>query len=125
MNVNRCLLLAAILLLLVQLAAQGNIIVETGAASILRVPEDFPTIQAGINGAESGDTIQVSAGIYYERVVVNKSVTLLGEGRENTVIDGEYALETIIKVTANDVKVSDFEEPFPHFHLYLFLYTFH
>lgn len=109
MNVNRCLLLAAVLLLLVQLAAQGNIVAEIDASSILRVPGDFPTIQAAINGAGSGDTIQVSAGTYYERVVVNKSVTLLGEGRETTVLDGEFKLETIIKVTANDVKVSGFE----------------
>ena len=98
MNVKHNLLLTSILLLLVQLSAQGNIVVETGATSILQVPWDFPTIQAAINGAESGDTIQVSAGTYYERIVVNKSVTLLGEGRENTIIDGEYALETIIKV---------------------------
>lgn len=109
MNVKRFLLLGAVLLLLVQLSAQGNIVAETGAASILQVPGGFPTIQAAINSAEPGDTIQVSAGTYYERVVVNKSVALLGEGRESTILDGENALETIIKVTANDVKVSGFE----------------
>ena len=52
-------------------------------------PADFHTIQEAINAANSGDIISVHNGIYYENVVVNKAnLTLIGEGRENTIIDG-------------------------------------
>jgi parallel beta-helix repeat protein len=39
---------------------------------------DFTEIQEAINNASDGDTILVHSGIYYENVVVNKSVTLKG-----------------------------------------------
>ncbi len=52
------------------------------------VPDDYLTIQDAINAANDGDTIFVRNGTYYEHVVVNKSVSLLGENRETTVIDG-------------------------------------
>jgi hypothetical protein len=37
-------------------------------AKILRVPQDFSTIQKGIDASFNGDTILVSPGIYYENV---------------------------------------------------------
>jgi len=42
------------------------------------VPDDYPTIQEAINVANEGDTIFVRSGIYYEHVVLNKTVSLLG-----------------------------------------------
>jgi parallel beta-helix repeat protein len=40
--------------------------------------EDFTGIQDAINNASDGDTIFVHSGVYYENVVVDKSVTLKG-----------------------------------------------
>jgi len=37
-------------------------------AEAIRVPEDQPTIQAGINAASYGDTVLVADGIYYENI---------------------------------------------------------
>ena len=51
-------------------------------------PADFYTIQGAINAASPGDTIFVYSGTYYENVVVNKTVSLIGENRSNTIIDG-------------------------------------
>ena len=52
------------------------------------VPDDYPTIQAAINAANDGDTVFVRNGTYYENVVVNKPVSLVGEDKQTTNIDG-------------------------------------
>ena len=64
--------------------------------------EDFNFIQDLINNATSGETINVPAGIYYENITINKSITLKGENKENTVIEGS------IKITSNNVTISYF-----------------
>lgn len=38
------------------------------AGNVLRVPADYPSIQAAVNAAQEGDTVLVSPGIYYENV---------------------------------------------------------
>jgi len=47
---------------------------------------DYSKIQDAIDDASDGDTIFVKSGIYYENIVINKSITLMGEGKEKTVI---------------------------------------
>jgi len=68
---------------------------------------DFHTIQEAINAASLGDTIFVYNGTYYENVVVNKTVTLIGEHRSTTFIDGRR-LGTVVNITANNVVISHF-----------------
>ena len=51
------------------------------------VPDDYPTIQEAIDNADEGDTIFVKKGTYVENPVVNKSVSLVGEDMDTTVID--------------------------------------
>jgi len=75
--------------------------------AIIIVPDDYPTIQEAINHANEEDTIFVRNGIYYENVVVNKSVSLIGENKETTFIDGG-GNDTVLEVTANDVTISNF-----------------
>ena len=50
---------------------------------------DFTGIQDAINNATDGDTILVHFGVYYENVVVNKSVTLIGNGQPVVDAGGE------------------------------------
>jgi parallel beta-helix repeat protein len=52
------------------------------------VPVDYGTIQGAINTAKEGDTVFVCAGTYYEHIVVNKSLSLIGEDKYATIIDG-------------------------------------
>ncbi len=51
---------------------------------------DFRTIQEAINSANASvrDTIFVRSGTYNECPVVNKSVSIVGESRESTTVDG-------------------------------------
>jgi len=45
------------------------------------------TIQGGIDAASNGDMIGVGDGVYYENILVEKSISLLGNGPENTTIN--------------------------------------
>jgi parallel beta-helix repeat protein len=74
---------------------------------VLDVPVDFPTIQAAINNASNGDTIFVHEGLYPENVVVNKTVSLVGENREKTIIDGN-STGTALEITIENVSVQNF-----------------
>jgi len=59
-----------------------------GLAATLRVPEDYPTIQAALNAAASGDTVQVGPGTYHEYLTwTTKSLLLLGAGTDATTVD--------------------------------------
>ena len=49
-------------------------------------PADFHSIQEAIDAAKMGDTIYVKMGTYRENLVVNKTVSVVGENKENTVI---------------------------------------
>ena len=74
----------------------------------LTVPDDYQTIQEAINNARPGDIIFVSSGVYYEHIHVNKTLVLIGEDRETTIIDGEKRLESIVKITADNVRITGF-----------------
>ena len=76
------------------------------STTIIVDPGEF--IQDAINIAQAGDTILIKKGTYYEYpIFVNKSVTILGESKEETIIDGEgnAANTVILNVLANDVKI--------------------
>ena len=42
----------------------------------LLVPEDYSTIQAGVDAAVDGDTVLVNQGTYYENIHLTKSIVL-------------------------------------------------
>jgi len=81
--------------------------VVNGSPNVIVVPNNFPTIQAAINAANSGDTIQVLAGTYSENVFVNKTVSLIGASPATTIIDAGGTGSAVI-VNASNVEISGF-----------------
>ena len=78
-----------------------------GSGTIV-VPDDFVTIQEAINNASDGDTVFVCNGTYYENVVVNKTIMLVGEDRNTTIVDGN-GNSFAIHVVSDNVSVSGFK----------------
>jgi parallel beta-helix repeat protein len=83
---------------------------KTGAnlsSSIIRVPQDFLTIQEALDNANSNDTIYVSPGIYNESFTVNKaSVRIVGEDKNTTIIDLGHS--SSIQIAAENTSLSGF-----------------
>ena len=79
----------------------------TAEEAIIRVPADYPTIEEAILAAVPGSTILVSSGTYRENLVINKTLTLMGEDKLLTIIDGS-ATEIVVHIKANMVTVKGF-----------------
>ena len=70
---------------------------------------DYATIQEAIDASETlnGHTIQVDEGTYYEHVVVDKALTLIGNNKFKTTIDGQ-GNGTVIYITSDNVTITGF-----------------
>jgi plastocyanin len=74
-----------------------------GAASLIRVPADYPTIQAAVNAAAPGDLVLIDPGVYREAVeVTTPFLTIRGVDRNRAVLDGEFRLPAGIRVFEAD-----------------------
>jgi len=72
-----------------------TVILHIYIADEVHVPDEYDTIQSGIDGAKDGDTIIVEPGVYYENIHINgKNITLQSSEPTNpevvaaTIIDG-------------------------------------
>jgi parallel beta-helix repeat protein len=84
----------------------GNILYAGGLG-----PNNYTKIQDAINDAGNGDTIFVydDSSPYNESVVITKSISLIGEDKQTTIIDGGKTLnEPVINITADGVMVQGF-----------------
>ncbi|GAA1069003.1 hypothetical protein GCM10009665_75340 [Kitasatospora nipponensis] len=70
------------------------------AGTVLRVPQDFHTVQQAVGVARSGDTVLIGPGVYRESVqVTTPDVVLRGTDRNAVVFDGGVRLANGITVT--------------------------
>jgi len=94
-------------------AALGAYVQPTGAPCNVNVPGNFTTIQGAIDdaGTINGETICVGAGTYPEDVVINKEITLAGNGASATsIINGQAGGQgAAVKIAANNVTLKGFQ----------------
>ena len=64
-----------------------NVQPPNGTQATIVVPDDYSTIQAALNAANAGDIIYVRNGIYSGYIEIDKTVTLMGQSNQNTIID--------------------------------------
>lgn len=70
------------------------------------------SIQQAVDAAISGDTVNVAAGIYIEQVFIGKSLHLIGENRDTTIIQAPATIpvasspdSTVVKIFGGGVDV--------------------
>lgn len=68
---------------------------------------DFTKIQDAINAAAFGDSVFVKSGVYYENVVVNKSVSLIGESKKSTAVN-TLGVGTAFTIISDNVNITNF-----------------
>ncbi len=72
----------------------------------INVPDDYATIQAGLNAADSTDTVLVHPGTYYENIIwpeTNGIKLISAGGSSNTIIDGDASGSVIIFYNGGEV----------------------
>lgn len=73
-------------------------------------PEDderYQTIQGAIDNASASYIISVAPGTYYENIIINKSITLVGSGVEHTTIFGNNSW-AVVKINASRCNLTGF-----------------
>jgi len=86
-------------------------------------------IQYAIDNASDGDTIFVYDGIYDEKIIINKSLNLVGENRETTVIRGLFEEpdtgynDNVITIQSNHVNITGFNITNKGGYIHNFIFT--
>jgi len=107
--------MAALLLLVVLLVGGGESAGETlyvdddaedgGDGSVER---PFNRIQDAINVSEDGNTVRVFDGVYSENLTVNRSVSLIGNGSENSILQCENTNMNTVTIVVDGVSLEHF-----------------
>ncbi len=70
--------------------------------------EIYNRIQDAIDDANAGDVIFVRNGIYYEHLNISKQLSLTGESKESTIINGSEEIGNTMHISANGTTISGF-----------------
>ena len=96
-----------------KLAYTGSLLIVglglcSSTAATIRVPQDQPTITAGVAAAQNGDTVAVSSGTYDEtNIQITHAITLTSlTGPTNTIIDCQHLGRGLVINNATSAKVS-------------------
>ena len=70
-------------------------------------PGNYSKIQDAITYALPGDTVFVYSGTYHECIIIDKTINLIGEDKNNTIIDG-LKRDSVIVIIAESVSIKNF-----------------
>ena len=76
------------------------------SATIINVPDDYSTIQAGIDASVDGDTVLIAQGIYFENLILQKEIVLTSHA-----IDDELGSDFHGNENINETIISGPPEP--------------
>ncbi len=76
--------------------------------SVLKVPQEYQTIQAAVDAAPPRATIEVAPGIYSENLLLYKGVWLKGAGADQTVIQAAREGLPTILIVPSGASISGF-----------------
>jgi len=85
--------------------SSGNILYVGGNGT-----GNYTMIQDAIDDSSDGDTVYVydDSSPYYEYIQIDKSINLIGEDRNSTVLDGNFGENNIINITGDRVTINGF-----------------
>ena len=84
--------------------ANKSYIIDLSDGSLVLAPG--MSIQAAVDAADPGDTINVPAGTYTEQVTITKSLTLVGENRDTTIIKAPATIPVASDPNSYVVKIA-------------------
>jgi len=88
-----------------------NIYVDIGNTSGIEdgtQTHPFNSIIEGIDAVAPGKSVMMAAGTYYEQLIINKSIALQGESRDNTFITGSGLTGNLITIEDDYVTITGF-----------------
>jgi parallel beta-helix repeat protein len=87
---------------LLNVASDGNTLYVGGSG-----PGNYSNIMEAIYAAADGDTIFVYSGTYYEHLTISKKLTVQGEDKTTTIVDGNGTGEVVF-ISTSEVVFSSF-----------------
>lgn len=108
-RIGKTLALLLVLVFLTSLVLLPHVTVEAQTRTLV-VPDQYPTIQLAIGNASAGDTVFVKAGVYNGTLYIDKSLSLIGENSQKTVItaSGFSFWNRYIIVMGSGITISNF-----------------
>jgi parallel beta-helix repeat protein len=72
--------------------------------------ENYSSIQEAIWNASDGDTVYVydDSSPYYEQLSIYKKISLIGEDKNTTIIDGQNIFDIVVRILSDEILISGF-----------------
>lgn len=87
---------------------RGNVGSAFNSPSVI-VVEAGQSIAQAVGISSPGDVLYVKKGFYGESmIIVNKSLSIVGESAENTIVDGETTAQVVFQIVASNVLLENF-----------------